>query len=356
MNKSDTKNAVNNFIELYNDGLSIRGKTPMNRREKHDLRKTAGSIAKKLIEDSQRDVQQSLVHYCDTPKALRVKLLETSFYNMVVEQAFHNPVLRFLFLSLCYEFEGIKLDDEFKQFIGSEVSRLLIKITRELGTEGTIKIGVSDLGFSPGSIAGMDERLKYVLKQHFESMSENVSSEYEQDLLIAFWKCSEGENLDEFTKILDHNGDHAAAIAKAREIFSGQGKEAIIRGIIIRILRKTISNLSDIKDAVNDYRDQSDHKRIFVRDESVERNDEIEPLFDTIKSPDSGNIEDDLENEEQLHEWKTKVKQFTTRELQVFENELAREQSNKTREEYYGKNEALKVTQQLKYIKKKYSG
>jgi hypothetical protein len=169
---------------------------------------------------------------------------------------------------------------------------------------------------------------------------------YDTDVKVALWECSEGKHLDEFAKLLSDNPKEAAA--DLRRLMKDS---KAIRGIVLRILRKTITDLPDITDAVRDQRAQDNNKITLIHDEPVVNSEES--LFDTIPSPEGNTTEERLEQLEQIAEWRNKTKMFTTRELKLYQNELSRLKAGKTREEFYDTPKS--VTQQLKYMRHKYS-
>ena len=92
------------------------------------------------------------------------------------------------------------------------------EMTKQLVTDEMIKLGLDVLGLFPGSIAGANTRLKRILERRSMKQGE-YKSEYEQDLSVALWECSEGAHLDEFTKKLSkESGCHEEA-TNLRRIF-----------------------------------------------------------------------------------------------------------------------------------------
>jgi hypothetical protein len=345
---------VNNFVEFWNDTRIARGKPPANRELRRYLKAKTGSKVWDTFSNSPTEVQ-FFTHYKEIPVELRKKNLETT--SLIIMATLHNQVLRLVYRTIWQISEGINLveiKEWLEKSVGQEISEVVFQeLAKHPGINGVIKFGTDTLGLTPGTIAGANTRLKDILRRR--SIKQNESkSEFEQDLSIGLWECSEGAHLDEFEKRLSRNGDFTEMVTSLRQIFQDKDNQAL-RGIFVKILRKTIEDLPDVADAVSDQRSKKESGLSIIRDESDTNDDE--PFFDNIADKNAQSMEEYYEQQEQLEEWRSKTHEFTSRELELYQNELRRLTSDQTREEFYGNFERAKsVTQQLKYINREYSG
>jgi len=258
---------VNNFVEFWNDTRYVRGKPPANRKLKRYLKAKTGSNIWQMISVSPTDVQ-FLAHYTDTPIEARRRWLDDTLYTLMV--ALYNPLLRLVYSTIWHMSEGIsstEIKEWLEQSVGRELSDVMFKeMPKQLGTDGMIKFGMDILGLFPGSIAGANTRLKRILERRSMKQGE-YKSEYEQDLSVALWECSEGAHLDEFTKMLSKESGCHEEVTNLRRIFKEKDSHAI-RGIVLRIIQKTIEDLPDIKEQLQEQR------RAYVRGKEIEREEE----------------------------------------------------------------------------------
>ncbi len=291
---------------------------------------------------------QSYIDYANSPVEQRRELLINEIFENNTEQFTDIALRNFFETSSCIVSGGFtfaEMEEHLNQILPPELSECVLKkITKELGLNDVLKLEPYKLGLSPGSVAGADKRLRSVLEERSAKEGEH-GSDYEQDVAAALWECSQSQDFGEFTKMLGGKQCPIEVMARIREN---------ARSGCIRILRKTIDDLPDIADTVKDLRAKRKSGHTIIRDDSDKNGDE--PLFDNIADKDEESVEEGFENKEQLAEWRSKTAMFTTRELELYQSELSRLEVYKTREEFYGTPDRAKsVTQQLKYMKSKYS-
>ena len=243
------RKVVNNFVEFYNDLCYVRDKPAANRQLKRYLKNKQGSKVWKVISASPSDIQ-FFTHYTDTPIESRRTWLDTAYFRLMA--ALHNLVLHFVYLYLWHIFEGVRLAEIKKcweECVGRELSEVMFEeMTRQLGANEVIRFGMDTLRLSPGSIAGANARLRNVLNQRSVKQGEH-KSDYEQDLSVGLWECSEGAHLDEFRKMLSDKGNLTEVATSLRQMLKEKDGKTI-RSIVLRILRKTIEDLPDIHQEV----------------------------------------------------------------------------------------------------------
>ncbi len=186
---------------------------------------------------------QFYVDYANSPVEQRREVLREHFRTnwqqyMNVMNVESNIFFKGLSCCVSGAIKLTELEQLLKQFFPPELCDMALKkITEELGLNEVLKLEPLNLGLLPGSVAGADIRLRTVLSQRFVRENKN-NTNYEQDLAVALWEISEGKNLDEFIKMLGIKHDPAEFIAMVREK---------ARSACLRILRKTIADLPDIR-------------------------------------------------------------------------------------------------------------
>ena len=340
--KTATKRkAINSFVEFWSDTLYIRGKLPTNRKLKRYLKAKTGSKIWGAISASPNDVQ-FFAHYTDTSLESRRKWLENAFFRSITELALYNPALRLFYLTIWLLSEGVKMievKEALEECIGCELSEIIFNaMARQLGTTRVIKLDFGTLGLRPGNIAGANARLRSISEARAVKSDEH-KSDYEQDLSVVLWQCSQGVHLDEFRKMLSDKGDLAGEVASLRKMLKEKDSKAI-RSVILRILRKTIEDLPDIRQDIR----------------NLEAQGREVPLTDGILStleakPEQ--YENALDNFlDMITEHGVKIGQLDSRDLELLNDELSRLEYGMTRKEYYGEKENQRK-QQLKYLSKR---
>ncbi|MBA7677428.1 hypothetical protein ES703_85685 [subsurface metagenome] len=339
-NNNIKRKVVNNFVEFWNDTLYIRGKPPANRRLRRYLKAKTGSKVWQIISTSPTDIQ-FFTHYTDTPIESRRKMLDNDFSKLM--PILYDVFPRLFYLSLWSMSEGISLieiKDVLKEYFGHELSEVMVEeMTRQLGTSGVLKFDMSSLGFGPANIAGANARLKSILNQRSMKHGDH-KSDYEQDLSVALWECSEGAHLDEFRKMFSDKGDLAEEATSLWQMLKEKDFKAI-RSIFLRILRKTIEDLPDIR---------QDIRNLEAQGREVPLTDEMRSTLEA--RPDQ--YENALDNFlDMLAEHSVDINRLDTRELDLLSDELNRLGYGMTRKEYYGDRENQRK-QQLKYLAKRF--
>lgn len=186
----------------------------------------------------------------------------------------------------------------------------------------------------PGNVAGADRRLKAILKERITEGS------YIQDCRVALWKLLRVINESIHQELNYQATDEAINNDQVDFIIRlYRGQEAnLVRKLQLRVIRKIISDLSDIKSDISEVRKQEAIPGMaFVRDQAILQSIPCQTTFHTNNKADS------------------LLPQLKPHELDLYYSELERLRENKTRSQWYGQTKAEKVKQQLKYMRSKYS-
>jgi len=125
-----------------------------------------------------------------------------------------------------------EVEETLSQFSPPEIVTLALKkVTKELDMTTVLKLEPRDLGLLPGSVAGKDERLRKILSRR-QAKQNDGESDYQQDLAVALWECSESKDLDKFMK-----------------------------RSYLRILRKTIADMPEINGKINENQRQEEFEK-----------------------------------------------------------------------------------------------
>ncbi len=323
MGKATRQKSVDGFVEYWNDGLHVRSQPPANRQCRRHVRAKMGAKVWQTINTSPTSIQ-FFAHYADAPAQSRRELLDKNYTRVLAE----NNVLffRLVYGAMWLFYEGIPLTDLrscLEECVGNEISAAILEeTTRQVGTGGVVKLGTDALGLSPTNIAGANERLKRVLRRRSIGQYDQ-KSDYEGDLSLALWKCSEGEHLDQSAKALTDSSDPMVAAASLRQILKEQDRKRL-RAVILRILRKTIEDLPDIKQDVKNERATS----------SVLSLDNI--TAGELKASHESALSNLLNG---LTAHGIDINCLSRREMQLLGDELNRRKYGQTRREVYGDEE-----------------
>jgi hypothetical protein len=105
---------------------------------------------------------------------------------------------------------------------------------------------------------------------------------YEQDAKTALWECWKGKHVDEAMKMLSKQGDPTERMATLQRIMDGQEPE-LLRTMMLSMLRKTIEDLPDISEQLQEKRRTYDRaKKIEAEERRLQGTNAVR---DTLLSP-----------------------------------------------------------------------
>lgn len=176
-----------------------------------------------------------------------------------------------------------RLEQSFKR----DLSHVTLKELRDKPDKSNLHTWLEALPLFPGSIAGADRHLKTVLMSRYRTVSgdERVCPEvtyYEQDAKTALWECWKGKHVDEAMKMLSKQGDPTERMATLQRIMDGQEPE-LLRTMMLSMLRKTIEDLPDISEQLQEKRRTYDRaKKIEAEERRLQGTNAVR---DTLLSP-----------------------------------------------------------------------
>ena len=369
MDESTQKRAINSLIDLWEDANFVLGKGFQARKLKPYLQATLsepGSIIHRLIEAAP-DLTQWYISNANQPVELRRKAIAQLFVRKEVQKSAWFLIHRMQNLAILYRDEGItaakaerRITQQYEDALSTIPLKELVKVDDSVAHENEIRNLMARLGLSTGSVAGKDKRLEAVLEEHLQDIhfigpeADNVTiTTYEQDLKAAMWECAMGNRhvKHEMIKMIESAPPRPLEeqMALIVRIFRGQ-EHKLMRDTLLRILRKTIADLPEIKETARDHKNQYEYQQ-YVNEKWRRKDDPMGSIYDRNETA-LDNLPDNSGSEERVD----LIQQLKPRELDLFYGELERLRAKSTREQWYGtKKKAQKVTQQMKYLRKKYT-
>lgn len=328
MDRVTKQKAVDGLVEFFEDIRCICGKREGSLEGKLYMKNYL--LKSDLLASISPIEVQYFANYADIPIEPRRSGLNKIFFKFAAEYA--DLELRLLYYVMWRINEGLtvaEVKQELEQYFGSELANVLPWESLEFDK-------FPSLALYPGSIAGANARLRNVLNQRSVKQGKD-KSDYEQDLSVVLWECSEGKHLEEFRKSCNSKGNFTEEAAS--KLFKGEENEKL-RGIILRILRKTIEDLPDIRQDIRNLRAQG--KEVMLTDEMLSalpaRHEQYENAIDNFL--------------DMITERGIEISRLDARDLDLLNDELSRLESGYTRREYYGDKENQRK-QQLKYLAKR---
>jgi hypothetical protein len=335
--------AISGIITSFEDVSSLRGQEDVAQRVRPYLQgsfKEPGSFLHRLLE-ANPGVANQWMRYESVPSSMRRQIISQSINSKTWEDAIPIGYQSFLFLAELYKDKGITAA-EAEKLVKKAYEDALNNVTLdELVTlhdnvsKNDIRDALGRLKLSTGNVAGASIRLKFELDDRY-------GPEYEQDLKIALWECSQGNNnmMAEIQQAIE--GTPARSQQEQIVLFARilTGKESeLLRATLLKMIGKTIADLPGISDAIREERRREGRKGTIPLDENCLEQIERERFERTRENS----------------EMKINLNSLTPRELEVWNQEKERILADKTREEWYGLEKAERVKQQIKYMKSKYS-
>lgn len=215
--------------------------------------------------------------------------------NLIREELRYNELLYFFdrafylaaILYISFEITFAEAEKRIKQSFECALScitlrQLLNKPSgNDIPSEFRLHTWLSSVPLPPASIAGANVRLRRVLEQRFKTFSRDMRY-YEQDAKTALWECWKGKHVDEAMKMLSKQGDPTERMATLQRIMDGQEPE-LLRTMMLSMLRKTIEDLPDISEQLQEKRRTYDRaKKIEAEERRLQGTNAVR---DTLLSP-----------------------------------------------------------------------
>ena len=339
----EIEKTIDAAIKFWRDVCHIRGERHIAERLEPYIKEALaepGSALHRFIVGSPKHIDFYL-DYASKSESARLKMLRQSRKNKGFNDAAWFLISGMQLIAEAYKEEGLSATEQERRVekaFAEELSNISLKelISRPREGRKWLRIDMrsllSSLRLPPGSVAGKDRRLKWILDGRLMSKIDGISL-YEQDLKAALWEVSKGKHLDEFTKMLAARGDTAKQLATLRRIFSGQERK-LVRATLIRTLRKTIEELDDIRQEM---------RNLERRYAEVTLDEDVVP----IEVPEYRNAQEAFLS---MIEGRVDIGRLDTRSLNLLTDELNRIRLGMTRKKYYGKNEEDRIKQQFKRL------
>jgi hypothetical protein len=256
--------AISGIISSFEDVSFLRGQEDVCQRVRPYLQgsfKEPGSYLHRLLE-ANPGVTNQWMRYESVPSSIRRQILSQNINSKTWEDAIPMGYQSFLFLAELYKDKGITAAEAerlvkkaYEDALNDVTLNELVKLHHNV-SENDIRDALGRLKLSTGSVAGADIRLKHALDDHY-------GPEYEQDLKIALWECSQGNNnmMAEIQKAIE--GIPARSQDEQIELFTRilTGKEPeLLRATLLKMVGKTIADLPGISDAIREERQREDAK------------------------------------------------------------------------------------------------
>ncbi len=254
-----------------------------------------------------------------------------------------------------------RINQQYENALSDITLKELVKADDSATYENEIRNIMNKLGLSTGSVAGSDKRLSAILSHRFKTFIPFIDKKmslYEQDLKAAMWECAKGNHHLQYETLKMIEGDPPRPleeqIALIVRIFRCQ-EPKLMRNTLLRIMRKTIADLPDVSEQLQEKR-RAYHKAQRLEAEEI-RLQGANAVRDIFLAPSRNAVMTDNNTEEanKPAELRDGLRLLKPRELDLYYGELQRMEAGMTREEYYkSTKQAEKVKQKMKYLTKKY--
>jgi hypothetical protein len=181
---------------------------------------------------------------------------------------------------------------------------------------------------------------------------------YEQDVKGAMWGRAKGNHHLRYETLKMIEGAQPRPIeeqiALIVRIARGQ-EQKLMRDTLLRILRKTIADLPEVSDQLQEKRRAYDRgKRLESEEIRLQGRNAVGDIFFAPKR-NAVMTDSNSERANKVAELRANLSLLKPRELDLYHSELQRMEAEMTREEYYkDKKEAERVKQRMKYLAEKY--
>lgn len=322
--------AIEGLIQLWVDISYILGKASTADELKPYVQQALaepGSSVHRLVAPAEEGFRDYILQ----PRQVRLRRIGEFLSDEALRQALGIFQDGMCYVGTMNKMIGITFAEAERQIcLAFEYELSNIKLGELLGKIGELpsKVGIHsllcNLGLTPGAVAGADKRLKTVLTQRVKMFSGKMSY-YEQDLKVALWDCSQTKRLgDEFNKMLDEQGGTMEQIQMLLRIVQRQ-KTGLVRGIFLRVLRKTIQELPDIHQEIRKAK-QGERQIPFTQE-----------MLLILPAQQPENTQDDILH--MLTQRGVDVTRLNAEELNLLAEEQERLRLGRTRKEYYGPSE-----------------
>lgn len=294
MEVSTQERAIKGLVDLWEDICFVQGKGFIARQLKLHIQKALkepGSAIHRLFEATPGKAEW-YISYGKKPKGLRRRIIGQNLTRKAVQE------LTWLFkrgiynLAIAYRSEGItaaeaerRINRQYRDALSTITLKELVKADDNATYKNEVHNLMARLGLTTGSLAGADKRLKIVLAERFRTLTGKTPL-YELDLKEAMWECATGNGhlLYETLKVIEGDPPRPLEeqISLIVRIFKGQ-EQKLMRGTLLRILRKTIADLPEISDELRQ------KHRAYKRGKAIEaeelRLERVSAVKDTLMTP-----------------------------------------------------------------------
>ena len=270
---ANTQRVIQGLITLWEDIWFVTGGSIVSKALKPlvcDTLREPGSFIEKAIA-SMPDNARWFISYANLPVGKRRKATSESLTRKEGKQLAWLLKRGLPLLAISCRSEGItaaeaerRLIQQYEDALSTITLKELVKADDSVTYDNAVRNLMGGFGFSTGSVTGADKRLNYVLEKRLTQEShfvgpatDNVTiTTYEQDLKVALWECAKGGNKHltyEMLRMFMGEGNQPKPIeeqiALIVRIFRGQEHD-LMRDTLLRIMRKTIADLPEIRQGV----------------------------------------------------------------------------------------------------------
>jgi len=258
MDLETQKKAIKGLIDLWQDIYFVQAKPLFVRRLRPYIEASLeepGSPIHKILE-KERGQAEFYIKYSKYPKGKRRKLLSQELSKKAVQELVWILKRGMYYSAFGYISEGItaaeaerRINEQFEDALTSITLKELVTVNGKTTNENPIRNLMGRLHLSTGTISGVDKRLNAVLDQRFKTPLGDTRV-YEEDLKVAIWVSAQGNEhfTREMVKMIGGEPPKPIEeqVAFISRLFRGQ-ENRLVRGTLIKILRKTIADLPDIR-------------------------------------------------------------------------------------------------------------